>query len=108
MKKTIRHGIISLALGLLVSLTASGKELPNRVKILNTEMKKCEASVKKFADHGYPAKAEKQLLECKRIQGELAKIEAGRAKIDRKLASLSPKKKPIAHKKASRKQRKHH
>ena len=94
-----------LMLGLLLPQMGEAKSLPNKRKALSKDLMKCESEVKKLSSLGYPDKAEKQINKCNAIQGQLAKIEKGQQKVDRKLASLDHKKK--AKKKASKKTKKH-
>jgi hypothetical protein len=72
---------------------AEAKSMANRHQQLAKDLKSCEGQVKKLSSMGYPEKAEKELRKCDKIQSDLAKVEQGQEKVDRKLASLEKKKK---------------
>jgi len=93
-------------LGLLVPLWGEAKSLPNRSKSLRADLKKCQSEVKRLSSLGYPEKAEVQLGKCQRIKGQLAKIEKGQMKVQRKLASLESKQKVKSKSKAKKKAKK--
>lgn len=102
--------LMVLMLGLLVPLWGEAKSLPNRSKSLRSDLKKCQSEVKRLSGLGYPEKAEVQLGKCQKIKGQLAKIEKGQMKVQRKLASLDSKQKTKskAKAKAKKKQKKKH
>lgn len=98
--------------GMLLSLClpmVSAHALQNKVKALNSQMHQCEAKAKKYSSLGYPAKAEKQLKSCTKIQRQIASIKKGQAKVSRKIASLNSKsKKKHGKKHAKKKHKKKH
>ncbi len=85
-----------MILGLMIPLLGEAKSLPNRSKHLRADLKKCQSEVRRLSSLGYPEKAENQLGKCQKIKGQLAKIEKGQLKVQRKLASLESKQKSKA------------
>ncbi len=98
--------ILVMALGLMIPLLGEARALPNRAKSLHVSLKKCQGEVRKLSSLGYPEKAERQLAKCQKIKGQIAKIEKGQMKVQRKLASLDSKSKAKAKKKAKKNKRK--
>ncbi|MBU6155002.1 MAG: hypothetical protein KGP28_11925 [Bdellovibrionales bacterium] len=98
--------LMILIFGLMIPLLGEAKSLPNRSKHLRADLKKCQSEVKRLSSLGYPEKAEVQLGKCQKIKGQLAKIEKGQMKVQRKLASLESGKKSKAHSKAKKKPKK--
>jgi|GEM_PF-4830436 len=80
--------LLIMMCGLLLPMLGEAKSLPNRAHHLKSDLKKCQSEVKRLSSLGYPEKAEKQLNRCQKIKGQLAKIEKGQMKVQRKLASL--------------------
>ena len=104
---------ISFPAQLLIALIALAipdigfaRPIMNRHHQLNKDLKSCERQVKKLSGLGYPEKAEKELKKCSKIESQIAKIEAGQEKVDRKLASLEKKKKAKKHLKKKGKKKK--
>ncbi len=95
-KKMKWKTLVVMMLGLLIPLLGEAKSLPNRSKHLRADLKKCQSEVKRLSSLGYPEKAEHQLGKCQKIKGQLAKIEKGQLKVQRKLASLESKQKAKA------------
>lgn len=73
----------------ILPLAAQAKELPNKVKALQTKMKACTAEAKKYSSLGYPEKADAQIKQCTKIKADLAKIKQAQEKTNRKIASLN-------------------
>jgi hypothetical protein len=95
-KKMRWKTLVVMMLGLLIPLLGEAKSLPNRSKHLRADLKKCQSEVKRLSSLGYPEKAEHQLGKCQKIKGQLARIEKGQLKVERKLASLESKQKAKA------------